>query len=47
MTTGPKWYLGVINVLRFSALGENYTVTMKWTIAGSNLGMCKERSVLA
>ena len=47
MTTGPKWYLGVINVLRFSALDQNCTSTMKWTTAGLNLQRCKERSILA
>ena len=47
MTTGPKWYLGVIKVLRFSALVQNYTRTTKWTMAGSNLQMYKERSILA
>ena len=47
MTTGPKWYLGVINVVKFSGLGQNFTSTMKWTMGGSNLQMCKERSILA
>ena len=47
MTTDLKWYLDVINVLRFSALGQNYTSTTKWTMAGLNLQRCKERSILA
>ena len=47
MTTDLKWYSDVINVLRFSALGQNYTSTMKWTMAGSNSWRCKEGSILA
>ena len=47
MTTDLKWYSDVINVLRFSVLGQNYTSTMKWTMAGLNLWVCKERSILA
>ena len=37
MTTDQIWYLDVINVLKFSALGQNYTNSTKWTMAGSNL----------
>ena len=37
MTTDQIWYLDVINALRFSALGQNYTNSTKWTMAGSNL----------
>ena len=44
MITEPRWYLDVINVLRFSALGQNYISTMKWTTAGSNLQRCKAES---
>ena len=47
MTTDLKWYSDVINVLRFSALGQNYTSTTKWTMAGLNLRRCKEGSFLA
>ena len=47
MTTDPRWCLDEINVLRFSALGQNYTSTMKWTTAGSNLWTCKVESFLA
>ena len=35
MTTDPRWYLDVINVLKFSALGQICINTMKWTTAGS------------
>ena len=41
MTTDPRWCLDVINVLRFSALGQSYTSIMKWTTTGSNLQGCK------
>ena len=47
MTTDPKWYSVAINVLRFSAPGQNYTSTTKWIMAGSNLQMCKEKSIPA
>ena len=47
MTTDPRWCLDVINVLRFSALGQSYTSTMKWTTAGSNLWRYKAESSLA
>ena len=40
-------FLGVINVLKFSALGQNCTSTTKWTTAGSSLLMCRERNILA
>ena len=47
MTTDPRWCLDVINVLRFSALGQSYTSTTKWTMAGSNLRRYKAESSLA
>ena len=46
MTTDPRWSLDVINVLRFLALGQSYTSTMKWTTAGSNLWRYKAESSL-
>ena len=33
--------------VKSSGLGQNYTSTTKWTMAGSNLRMCKEKSILA
>ena len=47
MITDLKWYLDVIKVLRFSALGQNYTSTMKWSMAEPNRRVRKERSILA
>ena len=42
-----KMVFSVINVLRFSALGQNYISTMKWTTAWPNSRRCKEGSFLA